>query len=134
MTASINYLAVLVAAIANMALGALWYSPIAFGKQWMALAGVTEAQVKARMIQALAVDFVGSLIMAFVLAHVVRYYGAATLVSGAVAGFWMWLAFIAMTTLSQIIYENRPMQLFVINNGFRLISLAIMGAILAAWR
>lgn len=46
-------------------------------------------------------------------------------------GFWFWLGFIAVTTLSQVIYENRPMQLFVINNGFRLLSLVIMGAIVA---
>lgn len=48
-------------------------------------------------------------------------------------GFCLWLGFIAVTTLSQVIYENRPMQLFVINNGFRLLSLVIMGAIVATW-
>jgi hypothetical protein len=117
-----------------MALGAIWYSPYVLGTQWMALAGVTQAQMKARMTPALAVDVVGSLVMAFILAYAVRYAGASTFVAGAVVGFWIWFAFIAMTTLSQVIYENRPMQLFVINNGFRLLSLAIMGAIVAAWR
>ena len=34
---NINYIAVLVGIIINMALGALWYSGIAFGKQWMAI-------------------------------------------------------------------------------------------------
>lgn len=30
----INYLAVLVAALANFFLGALWYSPVMFAKPW----------------------------------------------------------------------------------------------------
>jgi hypothetical protein len=131
---AVNYLAVLVAAIVNMALGAIWYSPYVLGTQWMALAGVTQAQMKARMAPALAVDVAGSLVMAFILAYAVRYAGASTFVAGAVVGFWIWFGFIATTTLSQVIYENRPMQLFFINNGFRLLSLAIMGAIVAAWR
>ncbi|MDO8656228.1 MAG: DUF1761 domain-containing protein, partial [Nanoarchaeota archaeon] len=36
-TAIINYLAVLVAAIISMIVGAFWYSPYLFGKQWTEL-------------------------------------------------------------------------------------------------
>ncbi len=36
----INYLAVVVAAIANMVLGFLWYGSL-FGKQWIKLSGFT---------------------------------------------------------------------------------------------
>lgn len=35
----INYLAVLVAAVLNMAIGALWYSPVLFAKPWMKAIG-----------------------------------------------------------------------------------------------
>ena len=33
----LNYWAVLVSAVASMTIGALWYSPILFGKIWMNL-------------------------------------------------------------------------------------------------
>jgi len=42
----INYLAVLVAAIASMALGFLWYGPL-FGNQWKKLMGFTDKSMKA---------------------------------------------------------------------------------------
>jgi glycerol uptake facilitator-like aquaporin len=72
----IHYLAILGAAAAKMAIGALWYSPALFLKRWLKLSGVTEEQMKDRMAKALAVEFVGSLLMAFVLLHAVRYAGA----------------------------------------------------------
>jgi len=43
---AINYLAVLVATVVNFVLGGLWYSPLLFGKKWMALMNVTEEEIK----------------------------------------------------------------------------------------
>ena len=37
----INYLAVIVAAVASFAIGAVWYSPVLFAKHWMAAHGFT---------------------------------------------------------------------------------------------
>lgn len=41
MILNINWLPVLVAAIANMAIGGFWYSPVLFAKQWMKLVGAS---------------------------------------------------------------------------------------------
>ena len=43
-----------------MALGALWYSPPVLLKSWLAVSGVSEPQMKARMPKALVFDLVGS--------------------------------------------------------------------------
>ena len=43
---NINYLAVVVAAIVNMALGSLWYGPI-FGKAWIKMMKFSESDMKA---------------------------------------------------------------------------------------
>src|ERR1700690_2631507 len=107
-TVPINYLPLAVAVIAKMILGALWYSPVLFLKEWMALAGVTEAQMKARMPKALVSDLVGTVIMAIVLAHAVAFAGAAGVVGGAVIGAVNWLGFIAVTTFAAMLYEHRP--------------------------
>src|SRR5437899_10649202 len=51
----INMFAVLGAAIAKIIIGALWYSPILFLKDWLELSGITEEQMKQGMIKALAI-------------------------------------------------------------------------------
>jgi len=130
----INFWAVLVAAVAKMVVGAIWYSPPLFAGPWRALIGISEADMKAVLGKAMAVDFVGSLIMAFVLVHAVVYAGATTAVLGAAVGFLNWLGFVATVTIAQVTYERRPFRLFLINNGALLIALVIMGAILAVWR
>ncbi len=131
---SVNYWALLVAVIARMALGAFWYSPILFAGPWMRLVGRTPEELKAGMTIALATDLIGTAIMAFVLARAILYAGAQTVGAGAAVGFLSWLGFIAVTSFTFTVYEQRPFRLFLINNGFQLISLLIMGAILAVWR
>ena len=80
-----------------------------------------------------AANIVGAVVMAYVLVHAVHYAGAHTLGQGAAIGFFGWLGFIGLVTLGQVIYENRPMRYWLINNAYLLISLLIMGAILAVW-
>lgn len=71
--------------------------------------------------------------MAFVLVHAVHYAGAVTLGTGAAVGFFNWLGFIGATTLAATFYEKKPLQLWAINNGYLLLILLTMGAILAVW-
>ncbi len=71
---SINYLAVVVAAVAYFMIGGLWYSPLLSAKKWLALSGMTEEQIKASGGggKAYLGTFVGALVMAYVLAHIVN--------------------------------------------------------------
>lgn len=132
-TFPINYWAVLAAAVAKFVLGALWYSPLLFGKSWMQLTGVSDAQMKAALPKGMIADLVGSLVMAFVLAHAVLFAGAHGFGSGLLAGFACWLGFIGLTTLSANVYENRPVALYLLNNAYLLLALLLMGVILALW-
>jgi hypothetical protein len=68
-----------------------------------------------------------------VLLHAVHYAGAHTIVQGAAVGFFNWIGFIAVVLLSQVMYEHRPFGLFLVNNGYLLLSLLIMGAVFAVW-
>jgi hypothetical protein len=43
----LNFLAILVAAVAAFVLGALWYSPVLFAKQWMKAHGYTPDKLEA---------------------------------------------------------------------------------------
>ena len=137
----VNYLAVLGAAIASMVIGALWYGPL-FGKAWVNLAGMTEAQMNAAkqkgMGKSYAIMFAGSFLMAYVLLHALvfasAYLGAYGAVSGLIAGFWNWLGFVAPVTLGAVLWECKPWKLWLINNGYYLVVLLVMGMILAVWK
>jgi hypothetical protein len=134
---TISYLAVLTAGIASMAIGALWYSPFLFGKLWMALSGLSEgrlAELKARgMGKLYAVNLAAALVMAYVLAHFVQVWGVFD-VSGVVQlAFWTWLGLIATTLLGSVLWEGKPILLYIINVSYHLVSLFAMTAILAWW-
>ena len=131
-----NLLAVLVAALIQFFLGALWYS-LFFVKPWMALTGHVKSATGERPKGAAAsmvVSFFGGLILSFMLAHVVIWAGAESLHGGLLVGFICWLGFVAMPLLSETMYERRPYELLAINAGYWLASLLISGAVLAVWR
>jgi hypothetical protein len=131
---TINYWAVLVAAIVRMAVGFFWYSPPMLLKPWQALTGVTPESMRAGLGKAMAIDIIGSLIMAFALANIIASSGISDWLNGALAGFWVWLGFMATLHVSLWGYENRSLKLIAINLGNNLIALVLMGALLAVWR
>lgn len=136
----VNYIAVLVAAIANMVLGFLWYGPI-FGKRWIALMGFTPAQIKEGQSKGMAkqmiLGFIGALVMNYVLAHSLifanTYLSASGVSAGLAGGFWNWLGFVAPVTLSSVLWEGKSWSLWILNNGYWLLSLLVGGVILALW-
>ncbi len=136
MDISINYWATLVAAISFMGLGALWYSPVLFGKIWMKAIGMSEAELKEAsqgMGMAYGLMFVSALVMSYVLGHMVDYSQSVNSVLGAKTGFWIWLGFVAPVTLQSKVFENKPWTLWLLNNGYNLTGLIIMGIILSVW-
>ncbi len=139
----VNWLAILVAGVASMVLGFLWYGPL-FGKTWASMMGWDKMdparvdEMKKGATKGYVVTFIGSLVMAYVLSHVISFsesFGNAPGVStGLITGFWMWLGFVAPVTLGGVIWDGKPLKLWVLNNGYNLAHLLIIGAILAAWK
>ena len=123
----------LAAAVVKVVLGAVWYSPPLFATAWRRLAKVSEEEMKAGLRKGVLVDFVGGFVMAFVLAHAIRYANAQGAGQGMAVGFFNWLGFVATVNLSGIVFERRPFNLFLVNSGFLLVSLLVMGAMLALW-
>ena len=133
----INLLAVFVAGVTSMVVGALWYSPMIFGKIWMTMSHIDEKKMKEMKKKGLGksygMAFVGSLVMSYVLAHFVDYTQSNTAMAGAQTGFWLWLGFVAPVLMSSVLWEGKSMKLYLLNVGQLLVSLLIMGAILAVW-
>ena len=78
--------------------------------------------------------YIGSLVTAGVLRKFATMVGATTLGAGVALGAMVWLGFIATVTLAGVLYEKRSVNLYALNNAYQLVSLVIMGAIVAAWR
>ncbi len=137
----INYLAVAAAAIASMVIGFVWYGPL-FGKTWMKLSGIAPEKIDPAkapgMWKTYVLAFVGSYVMSYVLAHslvfAAAYFGMSGVSSGLMSGFWNWLGFIAPVTLAAVLWESKPWKLWVLTNGYYLVTLLVMGTILSVWK
>ncbi len=129
----INYLAVFVAAVANYLIATVWYA-VLFGRMWQKFTGITD--MKPRPMNVVLV-FLGSLVMSFILFHSIVFGNAflnmGGISGGIMGGFFGWLGYIVPVTLSSKLYERKPWGLWLLDAGFWLISLLVMGMILSAW-
>ena len=130
-----NHWAILVSALIQWFLGALWYSPALFARPWMSMVFVRkDSSKKNSMILGMIASFIGSLVTSLMTAHVVIWSGASSYPAGMLIGFILWLGFIAAPLAASYIYEGRPFNLFAINSGYWLAGLLITGGLLAVWR
>ena len=137
MPSDVNWLAILVAAIAAFALGALWYSRSLFGRQWMAAHGYTPEQLaslQSSMGKTYAFSFVTYVIMAMVIALLVGLAGGVSAAQGIVLAVLAWLGFGFTIGLNTNLFSDKPAAAFMIDAGYQLIHVIIMGAIIGAWR
>ena len=85
--------------------------------------------------RAVVVDFILSLVMAFVLYHAIMY--ATNMAPGPLAGLAVgllnWLGFVLATHLPLWAYENRPFKLIAIGTGSNLVSMLLMGLLFGFW-
>lgn len=137
MNVEVSYLAVLIAGIVSMAIGFAWYSPYVLGKPWMKEKGFTHESLKKaqkEMGKFYAVSFVLSLVMAYVLFHVVTlsesFYGYSRLMTGVTSAFWMWLGFLMPVAATATIFGDKNLRLFGIDTGYQFVSVLGMGIVI----
>jgi hypothetical protein len=139
---TVNYWAVLVAAIANIVIGSLWYGPL-FGKTWKRLMGFSDESMKAMKMTVTGAyigGIVTALLMAFVLAHSVVLWmafpgtSAGTFSFALELAFWIWLGYVATTQAGSVLWEGKSLKLFFLNTAQSLVSLIVMASILVFWK
>lgn len=129
----VNWVAVLVSAVAAMVLGYLWFGPMLLGKAWMKETGVTEAQAKkANGTTMYIFMFVAAAVEAYVLSVVLGMMGTLDLMAAATGAFWVWLGFIAATMVGSVLAEGRSWTYFAIVAGYQLVLVVIMSAIIVS--
>ena len=157
----INPIAIIVAAFSALVVGFIWYNPKVFGNAWMQASGMTDEQIKGGN---MAKIFVLALFFAFLLAIslssiVIHQMGAFGLVQGELGTLPSYDAFmadysnefrtfkhgalhgvlsgvlIALPILgTNALFERKGAKYILINSGYWILTLAVMGAIICGWR
>jgi hypothetical protein len=134
MEVQVNYLAILLAAVSSMVVGAIWYAKGVFGKEWMKLAKIDEKKAAEWSVFALVVAFASSLVMAFVLAHIIYlsnyFYKGSYLEDALMTGLWVWIGFQGFRIFMHDAFEGRRKKLSIINMGNELATIMVMAAII----
>lgn len=126
--ANVNWLSVVIAAVSAFLVGGIWYGPV-FGKAWMTEFGFTEEDLKKRNP---AKTFGVSLILSFIAAlNLEMFLGPdADLSFGLLAGFMAGLGWVAALLGIIYLFEMRSLKAFIINGGYCILALTLMGIIL----
>ena len=133
-TSSVNFLSIIVAAVAYMALGALWYSPVLFGNAWMKGIGKTREQVAAG---ASPMNYIMALILSFIaaygIARIMVWTNRDSISDGIVIGLLAGVCFAWSVVGVHDVFENRPKGLTFINALYHIVGFMIIGIIVGAW-
>jgi hypothetical protein len=128
----INYVAVVVAALVPMFLGALWYSTALFARPWMRAVDRTQQELKGAQL-GYVISAVGALFMSYALARIDRWAKVDDLWNGALVGLLIWVGFVATVLAVNTYFSGRPLKLWLINAGYQLVALVLVGAIHGVW-
>jgi hypothetical protein len=127
--AGMNYIAILVAAVAAFAWGAAYYMTLS--RQWLAAVGRTEPN---KSPTPFILSFVALLVMAFVLSGAIAHLGPGqvTVKNGIISGLILWAGFVLTTVFVNNAYPGRKYMLSIIDSIHWLGVLVIQGAVIGA--
>jgi hypothetical protein len=129
----INYLAVIVAAVAAFVASSVWYR--VFGTELAKVSSAfAELQKQKQPAWKPLVVILGSLVLSFVVAYVVGLKGDVHLLDAVWISFLLWLGLSAVQWVSSIVWENVPVKMAAIHAGDWLMKLVLIAAIVGAWR
>ena len=128
-----NYLAVLVAAIAAWLTGAAWYGVL--GNRWLKASRPRRGEHRRESGGRLAFDvlfvlaFVANLVMAWVLSGIIGHFGPGqvTMSNGVISALFVWLGFVVTTTAVDNAFAGRKPMLTVLDAGHWLAVLVVAG-------
>ena len=130
----INHWAVLVCALANLALGAIWYSPLLFYKAWMKENNFTDEDIKnSNPARTYGITLILSVIISYNLAFFLGD-NKTDLAWGTTAGFLAGFGFSALIFTIVSLFEQRSWKYILINGGYITVYFTLIGFILGIWR
>lgn len=127
----VNYLAVLVAAIAWFIFGAIWY--IAFAKQWQRALGVEVPQGERPSPVPFVISLLAYIVTGIATAALAIATGTDTAAEGAVLGLLIGVGFLLPGVAVVAAYERKPEpgMYFVINGVYNVLAAIVVAVIIA---
>lgn len=129
----INYFAVLTAAVISFLLGGLWYSPVLFGRTWLAGIGKREDQLGSP-IPAMVINLVAAFVTAIVIAALVSGLNLQAPGEAVVLGLAIGIGVVAASMASDFAFNRFPISLFFVEAGYRVVLTVLMSVVLTLWR
>ncbi len=126
-------LAVLIAALVPLIVGALWYAPFLFGTARESAHGYDDearATMRANMLRLYLVAFTTYLVMALVLRFLLYRLAATDTGSALRLAATCWLGFVATVGLTSVLFARLPLSLWLIDAGFQLVYMCLMALVL----
>lgn len=133
----LNWLAVIVAALAYFALGALWYSPVALGRPWQRAMGWDETQQAGASMMTYAAPALFALVSAIATATLANATGSTDVGTGAVLGLVVGIGYGLALTAYEAVFDPKkpaPWVWWSITGSYHLVGLVVVGIIVSAWR
>jgi hypothetical protein len=129
----VTLIPLLVAAVAAVIVGFVWFHDKVFGAAFMRFLNLTpEQQAKGRKRMGISVFF--AFVSALLAAYVLNYFGIAWGVYdwvGAIElGIWVWLGFAAPPLLGMVLWEMKPLKQYAIVAGYWLVNFIVMALVL----
>jgi len=129
----VSFLVILAAGIASVLVGWLWYHPRFCGSLWMRLENFTPEMVergKKRMPLNAIVALLASMLVAWVMSYVGILLGVYDWLGAVELGFWCWLGFAAPPMLGMVLWEQKPVRLYLIVALNWLVSFIVIAMVL----
>jgi hypothetical protein len=127
-----NWVAIVIAVVANVALGFLWFSPVLFLKPWQALRPDKNPPSGSASPLLYVITVAGTFVSAVTLDWIMELASARSVAGGAIVGLYAGLGLVAPAILSDNLFNERPFKLYLIVAGFPVVGLAVMGIIIGA--
>jgi hypothetical protein len=131
----VTFVPIFSAAVVAVLIGIGWYHPKVFGTAWMRMSNITPEAAekgKRRMPFMALLGLVAAMLIAWVMNYVGIAFGVFDIVNAAVLGFWCWLGFTAPVLFGSVLWEQKPVRLFLINAGYWLVTFVVMAITLFA--
>ncbi|HTL41245.1 MAG TPA: DUF1761 domain-containing protein [Pseudolysinimonas sp.] len=137
MIPEINWVAVLLAAVSSMVVGAVWYAKPVFGRRWMRLTGLTDETLRGTAVLPLIITFVVSFLTAAVLAGSAalaqHFYEGSFFLNAVLTSVILWIGFTAARMITHDLFERRNSSLTVLNLAHELVTVVVMGLVIGAF-
>lgn len=135
---NISYITTLIAGLAGLAVGFVWYAPWAFGKLWMKSKGLTPELIHTRdaeksMILVWSSMTLSTLVTAFILAALFNSLIVTTVGGIFLVALCVWIGFVVPVKLGDYHFGGDTFVSFLISVGQQLAAIIVMSLVIGIW-